>query len=356
MVPISMKPYGIDYTMHNVHDKQFRYDHLIDQFHSTDTHIDGLRLLYNNRDKIIAWFNYDTLITVSLFHFIEQLAYEIQEFPHNSDRYILDMLYRKAETYLAFMKGLQYYEQFLLINNLIHDDVLIIWRHSLVSLRDRCINEFHEQKSLQYPITTALLTMPGESLIPFFYDIALSSDYDVAISAIVGLALFRNKFANWKKLYKGDSDYDAMVTLASSCDIQHYDYSNPHHTMYILFLYIRTAEIFASTVTEVLALMDTVLHAIPENHILYLRSVEAVESLLYRLTHREFNHLSDEDIINLISVFNVLPPASVHNILQYWNIPKMDFIFTIQRIIQEKQINLDDCSNIATLLCTAEFD
>jgi hypothetical protein len=102
--------------------------------------------------------------------------------------------------------------------------------------------------------------------------------------------------------------------------------------------------------------MNTVLHAIPENHILYLRSVEAIENLLYRLTHREFNHLTGEDIINLISVFNVLPPASVHNILQYWNIPKMDFIFTIQRIIQEKQINLDDCSNIATLLCTAEFD
>ena len=342
--------------MHNVHDKQYRYHHLIDQFHNTDTQINALRLLYNNRDKVLSWFNYDTLITTALFHFFDQLAYEIQEFPHNSDRYILDMLYRKAETYLAFMKGLQYYEQFLLINNLIHDDVLIILRHSIISLRDRCINEFHEQKSLQYPITTALLTMPDESLIPFFYDIALSSDCDIAISAIVGLALYRKKFANWKKLYKGDSDYDAMVSLASSCDIQRYDYSNPQHNMYILFLYIRTAEIFANNVTEVLSLMNTVLHAIPENHILYLRSVEAIENLLYRLTHREFNHLTGEDIINLISVFNVLPPASVHNILQYWNIPKMDFIFTIQRIIQEKQINLDDCSNIATLLCTAEFD
>ncbi|MGQ9843495.1 MAG: hypothetical protein ACUVRK_08005 [Spirochaetota bacterium] len=339
-----------------MHDKKFRYDHFIDQFHNTDTPINALQLLYNNRDKVFSWFNYDTIITIALFHFFEQLAYEIQEFPHNSDRYILDMLYRKAETYLAFMKGLQYYDQFLVINTLIHDDVLIILRHSIISLRERCINEFHEQKSLQYPIITALLTMPDESLIPFFYDVALSSDYDIAISAIVGLALFRKKFANWKKLYKGDSDYDAMVTFASSCDIQHYDYSKPPHNMYILFLYIRTAEIFATNVTEVLSLMNSVLHAIPENHILYLRSAEAIETLFYRLTHREFNHLTAEDIINIISVFNILPPTSVHNILYYWNIPKMDFIFTIQRIIQEKQINLDDCSNIATLLCTAEFE
>lgn len=342
--------------MHNVYDKQFSYDHLIDQFHNTDTKINGLQLFYNNRDKVLSWFNYDTLITIALYHFIDQLAYEIQEFPHNSDRYILDMLYRKAETYLAFMKGLQYYEQFLLINNLIHDDVLIIWRHSLLGLRDRCINDFHEQKSLQYTITTALLTMPDESLIPFFYDIALSSEPDIAISAIVGLALFRKKFANWKKLYKGDSDYDAMITVASSCDIQDYDYHNPPHNMYILFLYIRTSEIFASNVSEVLPLMNIVLHTIPENHILYMRSIEAIESMLYRLTHREFNHFTSDDIMNLISVFNTLPLGIVHNIVQYWNIPIMDFIYTVQRVIQEKQINLDDCSNIATLLCTAEFD
>lgn len=193
--------------MHNVYDKQFSYDHLIDQFHNTDTKINGLQLFYNNRDKVLSWFNYDTLITIALYHFIDQLAYEIQEFPHNSDRYILDMLYRKAETYLAFMKGLQYYEQFLLINNLIHDDVLIIWRHSLLGLRDRCINDFHEQKSLQYTITTALLTMPDESLIPFFYDIALSSEPDIAISAIVGLALFR------KNLLTGRSYIKVIVTM-----------------------------------------------------------------------------------------------------------------------------------------------
>ncbi len=87
-----------------------------------------------------------------------------------------------------------------------------------------------------------------------------------------------------------------------------------------------------------------------------MRSIEAIESMLYRLTRTEFNHFTADDIINLISVFNVLPLGIVHNIVQYWNIPKMDFICTIKRIIQEKQINLDDCSNIATILCTAEFD
>ena len=126
--------------------------------------------------------------------------------------------------------------------------------------------------------------------------------------------------------------------------------------MYILFLYIRTSEIFASNVSEVLPLINTVLHAIPENHILYMRSIEAIESMLYRLTHREFNHFTSDDIMNLISVFNTLPLEIVQNIVQYWNIPIMDFIYTVQRVIQEKQINLDDSSNIATLLCTAEFD
>ncbi|NMB65973.1 MAG: hypothetical protein GYA16_14005, partial [Spirochaetes bacterium] len=194
------------------------------------------------------------------------------------------------------------------------------------------------------------------SLIPFFYDIALSSEPDIAISAIVGLALFRKKFANWKKLFKGDSDYDAMITVASSFDIQDYDYHNPPHNMYILFLYIRTSEIFVSNVSEVLPLINTVLHEMPENHILYMRSIEAIESMLYRLKHREFNHFTSDDIMNLISVFNTLPLEIVQNIVQYWNIPIMDFIYTVQRVIQEKQINLDDCSNIATLLCTAEFD
>lgn len=342
--------------MPDVYDKQFGSEYIIDQFHNAESKIDSLRLFYNSREKIISWFNYDIVIRINLFHFIEQLKYEIQEFPYNNDGYIIDILYRKAETYLAFMKGLQYYEQFLLINNLIYDDVLIIWRHSLISLRDRCINDFHEQKPLQYSITTALLTMPDESLIPFFYDVAVSSDTDIAISAIVGLALFRKKFANWKKLYKGDSEYDAMVAMASSCDIQNYDYSILPDNIYILFLYMRTAEMFVAKVCSVLFLMNTALHAIPENHILYLRTVEAIESMLYRVTHREFNHFTDDDIINLISIFNVLPPGSVHSIMQYWNIPKIDFIFTIQRTIGDKQIHIDESSNISTLLCTAEFD
>ncbi|MCX8124708.1 MAG: hypothetical protein N3F66_11200 [Spirochaetes bacterium] len=342
--------------MPHVYDTQFHYDQIINQFHIAETKIDGLRLFYNYRQKIVSWFNYDTPITVALFNLFDQLAYEIQEFPYNNDGYILDILYRKAETYLAFMKGLQYYENFLLINNLIYDDILIIWRHSLINLRERCINDFHEQKPLQYGITTALLTMPDETLIPFFYDIALSPDVDIAISAIVGLSLFRKKFANWKKLCKGDSHYDAMVTLASTRDIENYDYSNCNDNIYILFLCMRAAEIFAGKVRDILSLMNAVLRTIPENNILYLRSVEAIESLLYRLTRREFNHFTVDDIVNLIDVFNLLPAEIVDGVIQYWNIPKIDFLFTVQRAIHEKQIHLDDCSNIATLLCTVELD
>ena len=342
--------------MHRVYDKQFHYDHLIDQFYKIETRFDSLLFFYNNREKIVSLFNYDVVIIVELSHLFDQIAYQIQECSSYYDKYIIDILYRKAESYLAFMEGLDYYNKFLLIHNLIYDDIVMIWRHSLSNFRERCINDFHQQKSLQYTITTALLSMHDETLIPFFYDIALLPDVDSAISAIVGLSLYRNKFANWEKLYTGEKDYDAMVAIVSSTNINKCNLCAYNQNKYMLFLYCRWAEMFNTKTGDILGLMNIALHTIPENHILFTRTVEIIEHILFTLKSHEFNHFNDNDIDELIMIFNSLPPEKVDGIIRFWNIPKSNFINTLQQTINKKQIRLDNCSNIATLLCTTEFE
>jgi len=296
-------------------------------------------------------------VAMGFVELLDQIIFEISEEKTvsngNSNEYLIDDLYGRAEVYLELYSGIETYKRSFPGRIMCHDDAVIIRQYRLQEFIPNLIAGFFEQPHLRRPIAHALMFFDHEELLNFFYEIA-KNDYDLElrVCAVAGLKSSRLRFYNWKSLLsQDDGQFNSLIEYASSENGEPRPAAGPSRENFLILYYrlLRLERAMNDSFgrEDCRTLLD-ILHSISSYSIedlpIKISFYESLSRLLSKVQCRAMREFLEEEanLASFIHLVDALPAEMLDRVVLMIESMGESFVASIKRLIAMGRLHLDE--------------